>query len=73
VGRKGEERLAEFFGGWRAVNITGADVGRYIEKRLRAGYAAASVNRELAALKRGFRLAVKNRLVSHDHVPTLRC
>jgi len=67
--KKSVERLAEFFGGWRAVSITGADVVTYIEKRLRAGYAAASVNRELAALKRGFRLAVKNRLISHDHVP----
>jgi len=67
--KKSVQRLTEFFGGWRVVNITAADVGAYTEKRLRSGYANASVNRELAALKRGFRLAVKNRLISHDHVP----
>ena len=67
--RKSVERLAEVFERWRAVNITAADVGAYIEKRLRAGFSHASINRELAALKRSFRLAVKARLLSHDHVP----
>jgi len=67
--KKSVERLAAFFGGWRTINITAADVGAYIEQRLRAGLSNASINRELAALKRAFRLAVKTRLLSHDHVP----
>jgi integrase len=64
-------RLEEFFGGWRAVNITAATVGAYIEKRLKAGLANGSVNRELSTLRRAFRLAVKSRLLSADHVPTI--
>src|SRR5712692_2847936 len=44
--KKNVERLADHFAGWRAVNITAATVGAYIEKRLKAGLANGSVNRE---------------------------
>jgi len=67
--QKSVERLIDFFGGRRAISITAADVGIYIEKRLRTGLANASLNRELACLRRAFRLAVKAKLLSHDHVP----
>jgi integrase len=69
--KKNVERLQEFFGGWRAVNVTATAVGMYVEKRLKVGLSNASVNRELATLKRTFHLAVKVRLLSHDHVPTI--
>jgi integrase len=69
--KKNVERLAESFGGWRAVNVTLATVGSYIEKRLRAGFSNASVNRELSTLKRAFHLAVKAKLLSADHVPAI--
>jgi integrase len=64
-------RLQEFFGGWRAVNVTTTTVGTYIEKRLKDGFAHGSINRELSTLRRAFRLAVRARLLSGDHVPTI--
>jgi integrase len=69
--KKNVERLAEVFGGWRAVNVTAATVGTYIEKRLKAGFSNGSINRELSTLRRAFRLAVKARLLSADHVPAI--
>ena len=69
--KKSVERLTEFFGGWRAPTITTADVRTYIDKRQRAGFANSSINRELAALKRMFRLAAKARLLSYDQIPSI--
>ncbi len=69
--KKSVERLTEFFGGWRAVNITTQDVRTYVETRQRAAAANGSINRETAALRRAFRLAVKARVLSHDHVPDI--
>jgi len=68
--KKNVERLQEFFGGRRAMNVTATDVGEYVEKRLKAGLSNGSVNRELSTLRRGFRLAVKAKLLSADHVPS---
>jgi integrase len=65
---KSVERLTQFFGGWRAIAITTQDVRAYIEKRQRDA-ANGTINRELAALKRMFRLAAKAKLISWDHVP----
>jgi len=65
------ERLRDTFGGWRAVDIRGADVSDYIDRRKRAGAANGTVNRELAALKRSFRLGVRRELISHDDVPIM--
>ncbi len=69
--RKSVERLREFFAGWRATSITTSDVRTFAEKRLRAGFANGSVNRELSALRRMFNLAVEAKLLSHDHVPDI--
>jgi integrase len=49
--------LAGAFRGQRAASVTGERLAAYIRARLGAGAARASVNRELAALKRAFRLA----------------
>jgi integrase len=65
-GRKSVDRL-EFslahllpvFGPRKAIALTNADVTAYRVQRQAAGAAAATVNRELAALKRMFSLAVK--------------
>src|SRR6266545_122869 len=65
-GRKSADRL-EFslahllpvFGARKAITLTSADVTAYRVQRQAAGAAAATVNRELAALKRMFSLAVK--------------
>jgi integrase len=65
------EPLTDFFSGWRAVTITTDQIRRYVDHRQRADYANATINRELAALKRMFRLAAEAKLLSHDHVPAI--
>jgi integrase len=51
--------LKPYFGGWRMANITTADIRKYIDHRQEAGAANATINRELAALKRMFSLAIQ--------------
>ncbi len=51
------KHLGETFAGQRATAITSERVTGYAARRLEEGAARATVNRELAALKRGFRLA----------------
>ncbi len=51
--------LKEFFEGIKAVDVTTAKVKTYIEKRMEAGLSNASINRELAALKRMFHLGAQ--------------
>jgi integrase len=48
--------LKPFFGGMRAVDVTSEQLARYVDKRQQEGAANATINRELAALKRMFRL-----------------
>lgn len=48
--------LKPFFGGMRAVDVTSEQLARYIDKRQQEGAANATVNRELAAMKRMFRI-----------------
>jgi site-specific recombinase XerD len=57
-------KLAEVFAGTKAIDITTAAVERYKSLRLKDGAAAATVNRELAALKRMYRLALRHGLVA---------
>lgn len=64
--------LTPFFGGRRMSTITAADVRAFSKKRLEAGAAPGEINRELAALKRMFTLAVKaNKLMVRPHIPML--
>ncbi len=51
--------LKKHFGGGKAIHITTDTVKEYIEKRMNDGYANATINRELAALKRMFHLATQ--------------
>jgi len=53
------KHLSKVFGGAKAVNIDTASIKTYIEGRMEAGMANASINRELAALKRMFRLGAR--------------
>ncbi len=65
--------LADAFGDVRAAAITTDRVTRYAARRLDEGAARGSVNRELAALKRAFRLAQRaGRLTAAPYVPMLR-
>jgi integrase len=51
--------LAEFFGGTKAMSITTPRIKTYIERRMEAGAANATINRELACLRRLLNLGAK--------------
>ena len=68
-------KLKKAWEGMKASSITTALVKRYIEKRLDEGAANASVNRELAALKRSFNLAFRctpPKVAYVPYIPMLR-
>jgi integrase len=73
--------LMPFFGGRRMVAITTADIRRFIASRQPnpdatppvTGASNAEINRELAIIRRAFRLALQGgKLLSLVHVPMLR-
>jgi site-specific recombinase XerD len=65
--------LQRSFGGMRAREITTDKVRAYIQQRQQEGVSNAESNRELAALKRLFNLAVRSeRLFSKPYIPSLR-
>jgi integrase len=59
VGRSFEHLAVHFGSDTLARNITAASVEQYKAERLRKKAAPATINRELAALRRGFRLALR--------------
>ena len=65
--------LLRYFKGRSAVSVTGADIPRYADLRLREKASPATINRELAAVRRAFRLAVlQGLLLMAPPVPGLR-
>jgi integrase len=74
VTRKFRLHVIPYFGERRRmVSITTAHIRAFIAGRQDAGAAAAEINRELAALRRAFRLAQQaGRLVQCPHVPMLQ-
>jgi len=65
--------LAPFFGRRRMAAITTADVRRYVARRQGEGAKNATINRELAVLKRAFTLAIaEDILPSRPRIPLLR-
>jgi len=58
------KHLDPFFGHLKAVRVTGATIERYKRARLDATAAPATVNRELAVIRRAFRLGVKQGLLT---------
>jgi integrase len=56
--------LREAFGTAKALDVNAARIARYVSDRLAAGMARATVNRELAALKRSMSLAVEQERLS---------
>jgi integrase len=57
--------LGAFFGGWKANAIDAGQVDRYKAQRLNEGAKPATVNRELACLRRMFRLGARAGRVAH--------
>jgi site-specific recombinase XerD len=66
------KHLKATFAGRRARAITALAVAAYERARLDAGAARATVNNELAALRRAFNLAVEAKLLAPTQVPKIR-
>lgn len=64
-----EKRLKPHFGRMRASNIKVPAIRDYVQERKKAGAAVASVNRELALLRRAFKLGAVHGKVGAAHVP----
>jgi integrase len=67
--------LQSFFGGMRAMDITTDKVRTYIGDRQDKGVSNAEINRELAALKRMFNLALQQsppKVVQKPYIPILQ-
>jgi integrase len=62
-------QLTATFGGERAVDLTADRIAAYAERRLEEGYARASVNRELAVVRRMFALAIQAGKLTPAHRP----
>lgn len=56
---RSKKQLEQFFSGMRVTDITTPRINAYIENRLDEGVANATINRELAALKRMLNLGAK--------------
>jgi integrase len=65
------QHLRVAFGGWQAAHIGPDDIAEYIDRRKQQGAANGTVNRELAALKRSFYLAVRRKRLSLADIPTI--
>ena len=64
--------LEPFFGNRRASAVTTADVRKFILERQTQGASNTAINRELAALKRAFSLALEaEKILNKPHIPML--
>ena len=61
--------LKKFFDGYRVPEITTSKISAYVEKRMEDGASNATINRELAALKRMLNLGAMSTPPKVDRVP----
>jgi integrase len=67
-----EGKLMEHFGQLRAIDVTEADINRFIDKH-RGELSNATINRYLAALRTSYSIANRQNLIdSCPHIPSLR-
>jgi integrase len=67
------KRIKEFFGGHKAHSVGTDLVKKYIAKRQAEGAANATINRELAFLKRGFNLGIQaEKIMRKPYIPMLK-
>jgi integrase len=67
------KRLARRFAGFRAVDITTDSLTTYIRDRQDEGYAAGTIRKDMAAIKRSFRLAIRaGHLAVMPYIPNVR-
>jgi integrase len=65
--------LRDYFGRRRAIDITTDRVTAYIRARQEEGAAAGTIQKELAALKRSFNLAVRaSQLTTRPYIPSVK-
>jgi integrase len=65
--------LKTYFGLDRALDITADRIAKYVRERQKEGAANGSINRELAALKRAFTLAIRaGKLKAAPYIPLLQ-
>ena len=58
------KRIRENFGCYRAINVKSPMVDQYISEQLKLGFANATINRGLSALKTAFNLARKQEILN---------
>jgi integrase len=56
--------LREYFGTWRAADISSNAIGAYIEGQREQGYSNATVNRRTQLLGQAFKVAIRNKQLS---------
>ena len=65
------KRLRDVFGRVRAIRLTGRRIEQYKDSRLQEKAAPATVNRELAVIRRAYRLAVDQKVLGPNAVPKI--
>jgi len=58
------KHIREYFGAWRAVEVTAEAVDKFITERQETGTAAATINRSTQLLNQAFGLAIKRKHLS---------
>jgi integrase len=58
--------LREYFGTWRAADVTANAIGAYIENLREQGYSNATANRRTQLLGQAFKLAIRNKQLSQQ-------